>query len=230
MSENIHKNHRQRAREKYLKNGIENYHDYEILELLLFYGIPYKDTNELAHKLIENFNSINGVLDAPIEELMKIDGIGENAATMIKLVRDISQRYNSNIIAQKTNINTMTKLSDFLSMKYMGEKNEIVYLVSLDAHGRLDKCIKVCDGAPDTALLDKRKVVKIALNNEMMNIVVAHNHPKGFAVPSAADIMSTKEIVGVMRTVGVNVIDHIIVAEDGTFSMAESKKYSSLFI
>lgn len=228
--ENLHKNHRQRVRNEYLKNGAGNMDDYKILEMLLFYGIPYKDTNEIAHRLTENFHNINGVLDAPAEELQNTDGIGENTAVLLKLVRDIALRYNENKISQKTNINTLTRISDFLSMKYMGESREIVYMVSVDSHGRLEKCVKVCEGSPDSAVFDKKNAVKIALVNDMTNVILAHNHPKGFAVPSAADVASTKEIISVMRAVGINIIDHIVIAEDGSFSMAESKKYSSLFI
>lgn len=227
---NLHKNHRQRVRNKYLKSGIDNFYDYEILELLLFFSIPYKDTNEIAHRMIENFDSLSGVLDASAEELQKIDGIGENSAALLKLVRDIALRYNTDKIAQKTNINTLSRISDFLAMKFMGESREIVYMVSVDSHGRLEKCIKVCDGSPDTAVFDRKNAVKTALVNDMTNVIISHNHPKGFAVPSAADIASTKDLVSVMRNVGINVIDHIIIAEDGSFSMAESKKYSSLFI
>lgn len=156
---NIHKDHRQRVRDSYLKTGIDAMADHNILELLLFYCIPLKDTNPIAHELIEKYHDLNGVLDAPIKELEKINGIGENAAVMIKLIRDICSKYHDNAINNKVNLASAERLYDFIRMKYLGETREIVYMLSLDAHGRLKHCIKVTDGTPTTAVSDNRSLV-----------------------------------------------------------------------
>lgn len=228
-NKNIHEGHRKRVKTKFLKTGINGMDEHNIVELLLFFGIPYKDTNEIAHRLIDRFGSLTSVLDAPVEELKSIDGIGENAAVLIKLVHDISCVYSENKIKTKIDISDFDRASDFLSMKYMGEENEIVYLLSINSKGRLERCIKLCDGSLDSASIDKRELMKIALINNVKDAILAHNHPRGFAVPSLADVKATQELVSLFSTVGINIADHIIVAEDGCFSMAENNKYKSIF-
>ena len=224
---NIHKDHRQRVRDSYLKTGIDAMADHNILELLLFYCIPLKDTNPIAHELIEKYHDLNGVLDAPIKELEKINGIGENAAVMIKLIRDICSKYHDNAINNKVNLASAERLYDFIRMKYLGETREIVYMLSLDAHGRLKHCIKVADGTPSTAVSDNRSLVELALRFDVTNAIIAHNHPNGFATPSQADIAATEAIAKLFSTVSISLVDHVIVAEDEIFSFAMSKKYSS---
>lgn len=225
---NIHKDHRQRVRDTYLRVGIDAMADHNILELLLFYCIPQKDTNPIAHELIEKYHNLNGVLDAPVKELEKINGIGENAAVMIKLVRDICSKYRDNAIIGKVNLASSDRLYDFIKMKYLGETREIVYMLSLDAHGRLKHCIKVAEGTPSTAVSDNRSLIELALRFDVTNAVIAHNHPNGFATPSQADIGATETIAKLFSTVDINLVDHVIVAEDEIFSFATSRKYSSL--
>ena len=224
---NIHKDHRKRVKEQYMKNGIDSMADHNILELLLFYGIPYKDTNPIAHELIEKYHDINGVLDAPVRELVKLDGIGENAAVMIKLVHDIAHLYRDKAVNSKVNLASSERLYDFVRMKFLGETREIVYMISLDAHGRLKHCIKVADGTPTSVVSDNRSLVELALRFDVTNAVIAHNHPNGFATPSQADIAATQAIAKLFSTVSINLVDHVIAAEDEIFSFAMSKKYSS---
>ena len=224
---NIHKDHRKRVKEQYMKNGIDSMADHNILELLLFYGIPYKDTNPIAHELIEKYHDINGVLDAPVRELVKLDGIGENAAVMIKLVHDIAHLYRDTAVNSKVNLASSERLYDFVRMKFLGETREIVYMISLDAHGRLKHCIKVADGTPTSVVSDNRSLVELALRFDVTNAVIAHNHPNGFATPSQADIAATQAIAKLFSTVSINLVDHVIAAEDEIFSFAMSKKYSS---
>ncbi len=226
---NIHKDHRQRVRARYLKEGLGSMAEHNILELLLFFGIPYKDTNDIAHELIERFGDFNGVLDAPVEELMKVDGVGENTATLLRLCRDVALKYNESRIMQKVSVGLEQRLTDFLTLKYTGEAREIVYLLSVNSHGRLQRCIKVCEGSPDSASFDSRTVVEAAVRFDMTNAILAHNHPQGFAVPSVADVKATETLIPVLQAIGVTLSDHIIVSSDDTFSMAESKKYARLF-
>ncbi|MBR6531586.1 MAG: RadC family protein [Clostridia bacterium] len=226
---NIHKDHRQRVRARYLNEGIGAMADHNIVELLLFFGIPYKDTNSIAHELIDRFGDLNGVLDAPVAELMKIDGIGENTATLIRLTRDVALRYIEHKTFNRVNVGEEERLSDFIGMKYAGETRELVYMLTLDSHGRLQRCVKVCDGSPDTASVDNRVVVETAIRFDSKNIIIAHNHPNGFAVPSVADVKATEQLIPVLEAIGINLADHIIVSPDDSFSMANSKKYSYLF-
>ncbi len=224
---NIHKDHRQRVRDSYLKTGIDAMADHNILELLLFYCIPQKDTNPIAHELIERYHDLNGVLDAPVKELEKINGIGENAAVFIKLIRDLCLKYHENAISGKVSLASNERLYNFARMKYLGESREIVYMLSLDAHGTLKHCVKVADGSPTTAVSDSRRLVELALRFDITNAIIIHNHPNGFAIPSQADIAATETIASLFSTVNINFVDHIIIADDEIFSFAMSKKYSS---
>lgn len=226
---NLHKNHRQRVRSRYLAEGIKTMADHNIVELLLFYGVPYKDTNDIAHELVERFGNLNGILDAPVEELEKVAGIGENTAILIHLTRDIALKYSENKLTDKAILGTEERISSFLTMKYAGETRELVYMLFLDSHGRIARCVKVCEGSPESVQVDNRKIIEAALRLDACDIVLAHNHPNGFAVPSTADVRATQEVIPLLRAINVNLIDHMIIADGDCFSMAENKKYEAMF-
>lgn len=229
MDKNLHKDHRQRVRTRYLSTGISAMPEHNIIEFLLFFGVPYKDTNDMAHELIDRFGDLNGVLEAPVEELMKVKGIGENAAALIRLTHDIAVMYNDNKQSEKLSLVTNERFMDFLSMKYIGESREIVYLLCIDAHGRLQKCAKVCEGSPDSATVDNRTIVEAAIRHNAYEVILSHNHPNGFAVPSVADVRATQALAPLLKAINVSLIDHIIVADGDCFSMAQSKKYGEIF-
>lgn len=228
-NKNLHKNHRQRVRTRYLNDGIKSMAEHNIIEMLLFYGVPYKDTNDMAHELIERFGDLNGVLDAPVDELMKVNGIGENAATLIHLTRDIALKYNEKKTSEKIPLVTDERFTDFLKMKYAGETREIVYMLFINSHGKLLRCVKVCEGSPESVKVDNRKIIETAVRQYACDIILAHNHPNGFAVPSTADVRSTHDVIPLLRAINVNLIDHIIVADGDCFSMANSNKYKEMF-
>lgn len=225
---NIHKDHRQRVRARYLSEGIGSMAEHNIVELLLFFGIPYKDTNGIAHELTETFGDLGGILDAPVEELMKIDGIGENAATLIKLTRDIALKYVQGKAPEVAD-SKGNGINDFIRMKYASETREIVYAIGVDAHGRVERCVKVSEGTHDRATINNRTVVEAVLRFNSKNVVIAHNHPHGFAAPSAADIETTVQLKELLETIGVNLVDHVIVSPDDIFSMAKNRRFSDLF-
>lgn len=227
---NLHKNHRQRVRSRYLAEGIKSMADHNIVELLLFYGVPYKDTNGIAHELVERFGDLNGILDAPVEELEKVAGVGENAAALIHLVRDIALKYSENRLTDKAVLGTEERISSFLTMKYAGETREIVYMLFVDPHGRVARCVKVCEGSPESVNVDNRTIIEAAVRFDASDIILAHNHPNGFAVPSTADVRATREVIPLLKAINVNLIDHMIIADGDCFSMAESNKYKTLFV
>ncbi len=226
---NIHKDHRQRVRSRYLAEGINSMADHNIIELLLFYAIPVKNTNRIAHDLVEKFNDINGILEASVEELKEIEGIGENAAVFLKLIRDISLLYSFRKHQMVLETSPMASLKDFVELQYTNERTEKVYVLCLDSQGRVKRCVKVCDGSPDSVIVDTRTIIETVVRFDTKNIVLMHNHPNGFAVPSAADIKTTKELKTVLSALEINFADHIIYADGDTFSMAESNKFKELF-
>ncbi len=226
---NVHKDHRQRVRSRFFKDGIGSMDDHNIIEFLLFFGIPFKDTNSIAHALVEKFGDLNGILEAPAEELMKVDGIGENAAALIRLTHDISLLYNERKQQWLLEENTEDNLVNYLSVRYSGERRELVYLLCLDSNGKIQRCVKICEGSPDSAVVDTRTIVETVVRFDSKNVVLAHNHPNGFAVPSVADVKTTEELIHVLDAIGINLADHIIVADNDSFSMAKSNKYGYLF-
>lgn len=218
----VHDGHRQRIRARFLEHGLDNFEDHEALELLLSYTQPRKDVNPLAHRLIEHFGSFDAVFDAPIEELVKIDGIGESAAAMIKLVPEISRRYMMRRSSLENIIYSTEHAGKYVLPLFFGAKEEKVYIVALDAKRKVlgQKC--VFNGDVSMSMFSVRKVVEYALNSNASYVILAHNHPSGIALPSAADIDSTIKIADALEKINVRLLDHIIVADDDFVSLNDN--------
>ena len=190
-------------------------------ETLLFYAIPRKDTNPLAHRLIEHFGSISGVLDASLEDLMEIEGMGEYSATLIKLVAAYTRIY----MMDKTKdvcLNSSEKAGRYLCARFVGFREETVYMLSLDAKYRVLATTILDRGSIEASEINIRKVVATALRYNAINVIIAHNHPSGVALPSPNDLTATQKIEIGLKTVGVKLVDHIIVAENDFVSLADS--------
>lgn len=228
--DNVHKDHRARVRETIRKTGVENISDINLLEYLLFYSIPRKDTNEIAHSLLDAFGSLNGVLNASYEQLLAIDGMGENSALLISLIPGICRRYVESAEAKKINLSAPEDAAEYLRTKYYGEKKEIFYMLCLDASGNLLNCCKLGEGVPGTVLVDKRQTLEAAFRCNADTVIFAHNHPNGIAAPSKDDIDMTGDFVGLFRKVGIRVADHIIIAGNDSLSLASLPKYSIMFM
>lgn len=227
---NPHQNHRARVRETFRKAGVDGMPDHNLLELLLFYSIPRKDTNELAHKLIETFGSLNGVFDAPYERLAEVEGMGESSALLLSLVPGICRRYiEGKSDKKKINLTTPEAVEEYIVKKYYGCKNEVFYMLCLDAVGNLINCCKLSEGNSGTVVVDKRIMLETALRNNADKVVFAHNHPNGIAVPSRDDLELTYNFSTVLSNVGIRLADHIIVAGDECISLASIEKFEIYF-
>ena len=228
---NPHQNHRARVRETFRKAGVDGMPDHNLLELLLFYSIPRKDTNEIAHKLIETFGSLNGVFDASYERLMEVEGMGESSALLLSLIPGICRRYADGMSEKKKiNLSTAEDAEKFLVRKYYGCKTEVFYMICLDAVGNLINCCKLSEGSSGTVVVDKRIMLETALRNNADKIIFAHNHPNGLAVPSKNDIEMTYEFSSILSTVGIRLADHFIVSGGEVLSLASIEKFQYLFI
>ncbi len=217
----VHDGHREKMRRRFLEAGLDSFAEHEALELLLFYAIPRRDTNALAHQLMDHFGTLDAVLSAPVEELMRMDGIGENAAVLLKLVPKVMQKArlsaNREII-----VNSTEKAGDYLLERFQGEKNEVIYQLCLDRKGKLLSCRKLNEGGADSSELNIRRLVENALLVSASAVILAHNHPSGIALPSSEDYATTERVQAALNMVGVALVDHIIVADDDFVSMADS--------
>lgn len=221
----IHTHHRSRMKARFAKEGLDSFNEHQVLELLLFYCIPRRDTNVIAHKLINRFGSLCGVLDAPVKELVKVDGIGTNAATFISLLRCVERYYKINAQTKNTILNDIDSCGDYILPYFDGKDKETVFLLCLDANCRVLCCRELEEGNVNSANVSIRKIVDAALTENATSVVLAHNHPSGVALPSREDIYTTKKLAHALRFVDVVLMDHIIVAEDDYVSLVHSGLY-----
>lgn len=218
----VHDGHRQRMRERFFHEGMDHFSDYEVLEVLLYYAIPRKDTNLIAHGLIDHFGSLAQVLDASVEELEQVSGISRNAAVLIKLVVGMGRMYGVKRAEENKVLKTIKECGDYLKPYFFGRVNETVFLLCLDAKCKVISCRKVGEGSVNSANVPIRRIVEMALGANATSVVLAHNHPSGIALPSAEDVVTTHRVAAALRTVDVILVDHIVVAEDDFVSMVHS--------
>lgn len=218
----LHDGHREKVRQRFLEGGLDAFADHEALELLLFYAIPRRDTNETAHLLLERYGTLEAVLCAPVEDLQKVEGIGESAAVLLKLVPRLTQKAKLSRNGREIILNSTEKAGSYLMERFRGERNEVIYQLCLDRKGKLLSCRRLNEGSADSSELNIRRVVENALLVSASAVILSHNHPSGIALPSTEDYTTTDRIRTALKTIGVPLVDHIIVADDDFVSMADS--------
>ncbi|MCI2059191.1 MAG: DNA repair protein RadC [Oscillibacter sp.] len=218
----VHDGHRQKMRLRYLTGGLDGFADHEALELLLFYAIPRRDTNETAHRLLERYGSLLGVLSAPAEDLEKVEGVGESAAVFLRLIPDVWRKAKLSGDGRDIILNSTEKAGAYLIQRFSGEHSEIVYQLCLDRKGKLLACKRLGEGGADNAELNIRRLVENALLTNASAVILSHNHPSGIALPSREDYAATQRVQEALRTIGVPLVDHVIVADNDFVSMADS--------
>lgn len=221
----IHKDHRARMKARFAKDGLDAFDEHQVLELLLFYCIPRRDTNEIAHNLINRFGSLSAVLDAPQKELEKVEGMGRNSALFLCLLKDLQRYYAIQKSKKEEILKDIEQCGRYLTAHFQGKKNECVYLLCLDAKCKVISCCELEEGNVNAASISIRKIVDMALTKKATSVVLAHNHPSGIALPSAEDIATTKRVAQALQLVDVVLIDHIVVADDDFVSMVHSGLY-----
>lgn len=218
----LHDGHRKRLKALFLAHG-EDFHDHQLLELLLCYAIPQGDVNELAHALLERFGSLAGVMDALPDALRQVPGVGEHTAVLLKLVPKLAGRYFEDRASLGTILDSSQAAMDFLRPYYrQGNRNEVVYLVCLDGKHKVLGCHKLGEGSVNAADITPRKVVEAALSNNATAAILAHNHVSGLALPSNADLATTRKLWDILQDVGVELVDHLIFADDDMVSLKDS--------
>lgn len=225
-----HGGHRARLRERFQKEGLSGFADHNALELLLFYAIPQRDTNELAHRLISEFGSLSAVFDASVEALMRVDGVGENTAVLLKLMPELFAKYEQDKVKKDGLIlDTAQKAGEYLASLFVGKTIENLIVVCMNHKCKVTNTVTVTEGTGDSTELNLRKIAEAAINSNACSVILAHNHPAGVAAPSAADIDLTRHMILCLRNFDITVQDHFIIAGKDWFSMATSKRFRSMF-
>lgn len=225
---NIHEDHRERLRERYIKEGVDGMEPHTVLELMLFYIFGRQDTNPLAHELIDTFGSFSGVLEAPVEDLAAVKGMGNKSAVFLKLFLDVYRVYLTDKKSNVKKLSTVAEIGDWLMPRFIGRRNEIVMLLCMDSKNEVISTNILFEGSVNAATFSVKALVSTALRVNAAGIVLAHNHPGGLALPSKKDVVTTLRIKFVLESIGLTLIDHLIFAEGDFVSLAQSNLLNRL--
>ncbi len=218
----VHDGHRDRMRGRFLEGGLDNFNELNALELLLFYCIPRRDTNVIAHALIDRFGSLSAVFEASEHELCEVPGIGENAAVLIRLVPQLMRKSAVSKTKAICAILSSEDAGNYLIPRFMYEQDEVVLLLCLDSQKRVICCSEMGRGVVNSVETSVRRMVETALKSRAASVILAHNHPDGLALPSVEDDAVTKRIYRALAMVGIPLVDHIIVAGEDYVSYSDS--------
>ena len=218
----IHEGHRARLKQRFAEHGEQVFDDHQLLELMLFYAVPQGDVNPLAHRLINHFGSFAAVLDAKPEELRKVKGVGDHTALFLSMFPQVLRRYLASKSGSEEQICSVTDAGEFLLPYFFGARNETVFLLCLDAKGKVLSCRFLAEGSLDRVGLNSRQVVETALEDRASSVILAHNHISGLATPSQADVTLTQSLRPLLRSLGIHLLDHLIIADGDFVSMVQS--------
>ena len=223
-----HTGHRERMKAEFLARGLEGWPDHRVLELLLFYTIPQGDVNDLAHELVERFGSLAGVLDASVEELKKVKGVGDHTAVFLRMLPTVLGRYQGARTRLSAIINSPEEAYAWLEPYFFGARNEMVYVLCLDGKRQVLGVRKVAEGSIELAEVNTRRIAEEAIGLRAAQIYVAHNHVSNLAIPSQADWLTTDTLRGALRPIGIELIDHLVFVDGDMVSLKDSEHLKSL--
>lgn len=209
-------------RERFLNDDINSFPEYAALEMLLHFSQPRKDTGDLARALMAAFGSLAAVVDAPVHELKKVEGVGEITATLIKFVPRFYMKYMLSKNHEVTILPDDEAIGEYLKPFFLGCAKEIVMVLCLDVKNKVLGCSKVSEGTVNTVSLNPRLVVECAIKFNATQIIIAHNHLSGFAVPSGNDISTTHQVYEALKNIGIKLYDHLVFADDDHVSLRSS--------
>lgn len=230
MGQSIHSGHRQRMKALFHKVDPSALHAHQLLEILLFFGIPRKDTNELAHRLLNTFGSLSAVMEAPYAELLNVKGMTPGAATLLRVCASVMSACQREKLQGGVILDSTQKLGEYLTAFFMDKQVEQVMLLCLNSVNKLVGSGIVSMGSATAAQINVRQVLQLALRYNATKVVLGHNHPSGFAIPSREDVQTTLAVKQALEMVDIRLIDHIIVADNDYVSMYDSVAYRTLFV
>ncbi len=218
---NIHQGHRKRMKDSMLEHGLDGLNDHQVLEMLLFYAVPKVDTNPIAHRLVERFGSLRGVLEADYKDLCSVNGIGENAASLVKFAQQLSGRYlrASSFEEDSQRFGDTDALRRYYEGVFLGVRDEQIRAMLVDDSLFMIKEQMIIEGTVGKAEFSARKFADFVIKNNSNRVVLAHNHPNGTPMPSKEDLIATKELNELLSRLEISLLDHIIVGRTGSFSL-----------
>ena len=219
-----HMGHRQRMRARVEQYGLESLEPHEALEYVLYITNTRKDTNGLAHVLMDRFGDFAGVLDASEEDLLTVEGVGPSTARMLHLLPQISRYYGRSRTSTTRCIKTTEQMGSYLMAKFAWSDYERAMLVSLDSRKRVRAAVWLREGTSDRVSLDIKNVVAAAIKGGTDAVVLCHNHPNGVALPSLEDMDATGSIARALGLVNVHLLDHFILTDTEYFSMRDANR------
>lgn len=226
----IHDGHRDRVKQEFLQGGLEHFSDVRALELLLFYSRRQGDVNPTAHALLDAFGSLSAVLDAPKEELMKVEGVGENTAVLLKLIPALAARYLDSRNTAETFLTDADSLRERLAPQFFGAKNERSVLACFDSGLKLLGIQRISEGSPSATDLSLRRIAAAALKLNASVVVLAHNHPSGNPEPSQEDLTTTRYLWMELRKMEITLYDHVILTDGDMLSIRDSGYFHTFFV
>ena len=209
---------------------MDAFQPHNVLEMLLFYSIPQKDTNEIAHLLINEFGSLSAVFDAPIEALMTIEGVGLETATLIKFIPELFRVYEADKFSDKPIILSSESAKKYLASHYKGATYEKFVILYLDGHGKILKEEEISQGNETMVYTDLSSITKSALLVNAKGLVLSHNHLSGFAVPSKEDIAMTEKLAAHCAPIGVHMCEHVLFCGKEVCYFSKAKNIKTKFV
>ncbi len=219
-AEDKHRGHRKRLREKFLKSGLSGFHDYEIVELLLSLGTPRKDCKVPAKEAVKRFETLRGVLEAPLEELLKIEDIGAHSAFGIKLVQEVAREFLKAKILEKPFYKSSQEVFDYLYHAMRGLKKEVFKVVYLNNRNQIIDTVDLSSGTVNSSSVSPREVIEGAIKSNAAALIFVHNQPSGNPEPSTSDKSLTRELIYAGRVMRIKMLDHIIIGDNRYYSFA----------
>lgn len=213
--------HRERVRRRFLDEGLDGFKDYEALEMLLFYAVPRQDTKVIAKRLIDQFGSLQAVFRTPPERLMQEAGLTEATAALIAMLPQLARKIEEQQAQENARIrSTLDAGRDVIAM-FRGRQDESVRILCLNASGKVVRRARIAEGDVNAVHFPIRKLVEEALACKAVSVILAHNHPGGTMAPSQEDLDATKAAKAALETVGIRLLDHLIVSGDNYCSLRE---------
>ena len=213
--------HRKRLRDKFLNSGLNGFHDYEIIELLLTLGTPRKDCKEQAKEAIKKFKSLRGVLEADIEELQEIKGIGSHNVFGIKLIKEVAKESLKERLSEKPLVTSSKDLFDYLYLSMRGLKMELFKVIFLNTKNRILEIEDLFKGTLNSSSVYPREIIQRSITLNAASLIFIHNHPSGDPQPSEKDREITRELVSAGNIMKIKILDHIIIGDNHYFSFAD---------